>query len=299
MVFEFLIHLLMLFTLPTNTTTTTPSAFPPTLNQTQLNGLPSPLNYLQIANALGDMTYFLGALLYGLPLPVYGLKKWGPTLIKDGIYIMLWSTLYFTIISIVEQVGSDLGISWNNYYNWLYGTQLETVGLFVDVNLLNGILSKFYINFAPLSLASFFLSLGSSFLTFLIALSLLVYENWGWLTAFGIMLMAIPFRLGRTIGATLIAFSIVFWVGLPLLPNFLSLIHLNTYNINNWASIATPAPGGNVVAWVTQDLLPSFIVFTLLGPLTFMTLLTAITTGLAELIGGYAGKIPFGIDIIL
>ncbi|MEM1860046.1 MAG: hypothetical protein QW396_06445, partial [Metallosphaera sp.] len=75
---------------------------------------------LAISQDLAGLTYFLGTLLMAVPIPVYGVKKWGPRLVIDGIYSSVLVNLYETLIAIIAQLGSYLGINWSYYMNWLY-----------------------------------------------------------------------------------------------------------------------------------------------------------------------------------
>ncbi|MEM3522832.1 MAG: hypothetical protein QXD78_07330, partial [Candidatus Bathyarchaeia archaeon] len=75
-------------------------------------------------------------------------------------------------------------------------------------------------------------------------LGLLVRACWPLFIAFGALIYGIPARIGRGLGAALIAFSIVFAIGLPLMPNFVgSFVAINvqegpTLNADNLLSSA-------------------------------------------------------------
>ena len=255
--------------------------------------------FINIAGALGGLTYTLGALIYALPVPFRKLKEWGPRLIGDGIYIMFWVMFYGVITAFAQQIASTIGASWDNYYTWLYQTNTFITNIYIIVQGVSGLLSLVYINYAMLSLASFFLSLEAVLFSFLIALSIIVQENWGLFVVVGVMLMALPFRLGRSAGATLIAFSIVFYVGLPLLPHFLNLIQFNQNNIQNILSALEDMATGNGLAWLIQYLLENNIAYDLLGVTAYLTLLLAVASGLSDAVGEYSGRSPLGLEIVL
>ena len=77
----------------------------------------SPVTFITFALYLSSLTYFLGVLIYMLPLPFRGLKEWGPTLIKDAIYVTVWVSIYNYVISFAQGLLSIIGASWNSFFN--------------------------------------------------------------------------------------------------------------------------------------------------------------------------------------
>ena len=257
------------------------------------------LEFSDIIGALGLLTYTIGALIYGLPIPFRGVKQWAPRLVGDGIYIAFWVAVYSTIMAFAEQIASTIGSSWSSYYPWLYQTNTFITNIYIVVQGASGLLSLVYVNYAMLSLASFFLSLEATLFAFLIAFSLIIQQNWGLFTSIGVLLMAIPFRIGRSAGATLIGFSMAFYIGLPLLPHFLNLIQFNQDNIQNILSSLEDMATGNSLAWLIQYLLEQNIAYDLIGVTAYLTLLLAISAGLSEAVGEYSGRSPLGLEIVL
>ena len=237
---------------------------------------------LEIASALGGLTYVIGALIYALPIPFRGLKDWGPTLMGDGIYVAFWTAFYSAIISFVNQISPP----WHSYLSWLYGTTAELGNLYTVVYGVSGVLAEYHINYAPLSLASFFLSSAAAIFLYLLSFSLLIYENWELFIVLGIMLMAIPFRIGRSAGATLIAFAVVFYIGLPFFP---------TLNLNSVFSAL--AGSSSPESAIQQSITNNIANFIFDGMAYFIVLILASVT-LADLIGNYSGKLPLGISVV-
>ena len=55
---------------------------------------------LNAAFALSVLTYYLGVLIYAIPIPWYGIKRWAPLLIFDGL-LAASLTLFFNDIIII------------------------------------------------------------------------------------------------------------------------------------------------------------------------------------------------------
>ena len=261
--------------------------------------------FLNIAGALGGLTYTLGALIYALPVPFRKLKEWGPTMIKDGVYAMFWVAFYSVIVSLASSFFSSL---WDSYLTWLYQMTFELVffdtalsglsralpvikSLSVTISFPKSFPRTPSVNSGTLlSLGSSFLSNGASLFTVLLALSLIVLENWELFLAIGVMLVSTPFRIGRSAGATLIAFSIVFYVGLPLLPVFVSSVDLLS---------ALYLANGNELAEAIYLMLDQNIVFEMIEIIGYITFLTGLSASLAEMLGGYGRRVPLSIDVVV
>lgn len=247
-------------------------------------------DFLFYAQILSSLTYTLGALFYALPLPIYGIKKWGPRLITDSIYIIVWITIYTAVLALMQQLLQLLGVSWSSYLQWLYTVENYDI---VQYEIVKGLIDATeYLSgtIAPFMLFSFLLSSATSFIEFLTIISQMILQYSGLFIAMGILLMAIPFRIGRSIGASFISSAIVFYIGLPYLPMFLSQLDLNILNINI-------APNPNVSA-VLQYAIPEIFLANLIAPTSYIILLSGLSIGLGNAIGGYGSRVPFLIDIV-
>lgn len=252
---------------------------------------------LILSSSLSSLTYTIGTLLIGLPIPIGSLKRWGIKLINDGIYANIWVNLYGALSSISIDIQNWLGASWSNYFNWLNNMLVTEVDLYLLVKsaylmavasldpALQSLLS-------PLSFISSVISGIISLTATLMVISNVIYNYVPLFAALGILLLSLPFRVGRGIGGSLIAFSIIFWSALPYLPNFLDIFGVNLLNL---ASEASKAP--DLVQWFLTQGLPGLIEGTLVFPIAYLTLLSALTIGLGSAISGYSARMPIPIEI--
>ncbi|BFH73459.1 hypothetical protein SJAV_14030 [Sulfurisphaera javensis] len=250
----------------------------------------SVFDFLFYAQILASLTYTLGSLFYALPIPVYGVKKWGPKLITDSIYVIVWVTIYTAVLAFMQQLLDMLGASWPSYFQWLYTVENYDI---LQYEIVKGILDSIqYIAgaFAPFMMFSFLLSMATSFIEFLTIISQMIYQYSGLFIAMGILLMALPFRIGRSIGASFIAASIVFYIGLPYLPTFLTQLDLNILKMN-----LPPNPN---ISIVLQYEIPQIFIANLLAPTSYIILLSGLSIGLGNAIGGYGSRVPFLVDIV-
>lgn len=252
---------------------------------------------LLISSSLSSLTYALGALFMGLPIPIGGLKRWGNRLITDGIYANIWVNIYGAISSINLNIQSWLGADWGSYFNWINNLLINEINTYLLVKSIYAIIIA---SFDPavqsvLSSLSFISSIISGVISFtatLIIISTVIYEYAPLFASLGILLLSLPFRIGRGIGGSLIAFSIVFWSALPYLPNFLNILGANPLNL---ASEAARAP--DLVEWLLTQGIPSLISGTIIFPIAYLTILGALTIGLGTAISGYSSKLPIPLEI--
>jgi len=205
-------------------------------------------DFLVLAYSLAILTYYLGALIYLLPIPLWSIKKWAPTLIYDSFAVTILVLLFTSIIEFISHFGNIFGVSWDAYFNWLINRTL-TLGSFISF-LIGVSLAVSYAG--GKALVSSFLGPITSIATytliimeFFLILGLVFKEYFAKILALGILLYAIPFRIARSAGASLIALSIVFTIALPFLPSFVATMSIgeenplenvnfkNTYAISN------------------------------------------------------------------
>ena len=261
---------------------------------------------LEIASTLGDLTYMLGALIYALPVPFRGLKDWGPTLIKDGVYAVFLSAFYYGIISLASQYAP----SWHSYLKWLHGNT-NTMEIYATIfSLLTGIITRFVHHVSFLSSASYLLSNGGAVFVLLLAVSEFVHKNWGLLIAIGIMLFAVPFRMARSAGAYLIMFSVVLYIGLPFfqfilepIPSPLTVLQqifsclYNQFTSNPllfFEHLATGQIFEQIMQKVIDPLIEAMALDTIEIPI-YLTVLIGLAVSLTRFIANYGSKIPIRI----
>ncbi len=178
-----------------------------------------------LAFKLALLTFYIGVLIYALPTPFPVIKRWGPQLLWDGVTSALLVSLYAILYSMSYRLALMLGGSWTLFNLW-YSTSLGLVmNLKVTLAALTAIpeiarlAGPIYAIASPLDRAA---TLAILFLTTLAGIAELVYNYGLILIALGAVLYSIPFRLARGAGAWLIAFILVFSVGLQTLPLFIS-----------------------------------------------------------------------------
>ncbi len=179
-----------------------------------------------LAMALSVLGYNIGILLMMLPLPFSGIKRWAPTLMKDSIFSLVMIVSVYTIVEVIGYFQELLGVSWSDFRNWLL---LRTGSLLALKTALTGIIllsSKFLSGivaaaiFEPIIKA---LNYSLTILYSIMGLGLLIKNYFIKILILGIVLFSVPFRFARGAGSYLIAFAIVFPVGLPLMPQFVDM----------------------------------------------------------------------------
>ncbi len=181
--------------------------------------------FLELAYGLSVLTYFLGVLMFSLPLPIRSIKKWGSLLVQDGLFSALLVLLFNFILSVIDYIRGLLGVDIDKYFNYMY--MLED--RFMSFMLLVKIVSK-ALGLAGLSALSSVISpfagvltIAISSIALVIIISSIVIKKAGFFIALGIMLYALPFRIGRSAGASLIAFTVIGSIAFPLLPSWIGL----------------------------------------------------------------------------
>lgn len=183
-------------------------------------------DYVLLAFYLSFLTYYLGVLIYSLPIPIYSLKKWGPMMIRDSILVFVLLVSIDFIKRSVMSIADIIGSNWTGFYTW----NDITLEFLAEQRLM---LIVYYTAFRALKAIILYgdilgplIRLVSYNIIFLYTVRFLGYffqTYWFSLVAMGIMFIALPFRIGRSAGAWLIAIAITFYIGLPLLPVFIQL----------------------------------------------------------------------------
>jgi hypothetical protein len=180
---------------------------------------------LIIGYKLSLLTFSIGTLIYALPVPWRGLKIWGPRLVWDSISAFIFLSIYYVLLEISNKIPMLLGGSWAYLISWMKSLIAFTLSL-KEIVIIAYTAAK---ALGPLKMLSSLLwpidrlsNVLWIFLASVYGLSIFIKSYCFVLLALGIVLYAIPFRLGRSAGSWLIAFALVFNAGLPLLPNFVS-----------------------------------------------------------------------------
>lgn len=233
------------------------------------------MELLTLAVALASLTYVLGALILGLPIPYRPLKRWGPRLMADAVATMIIVSSLGILLWLSDKVMEIIGVTWGSFYDWMtlrftvllavYGglqyvsTLLRSSGLDVFLPIVSGTVSAVGAALTGLRLI-FFAAL---------ALQRLRY----YFVVLGSVFYSIPFRIGRSVGATMISIGLVAYIAMPALPLFveafspdvpgLSMPSNQTFVVNVKDSVGTPVPypllelrsgGGEVEGVIVGDM---------------------------------------------
>lgn len=190
---------------------------------------------LLLAAALSALTYNLGALLLGMPLPFPTIKRLGPALMKDALFSLIAVGLSSLIISIPTAIYQRLNADWGLFDGWIAQRALLLVSMRAGVSLASGLLSGVAGDLAVESVVEpFSKSINYSLLTLytILSLSFIVRYHYVKFIVLGILLSSVPLKLARGAGCYLIAFSIVFYAGAPLMPLFVDNFSTPTENLS-------------------------------------------------------------------
>ncbi len=180
--------------------------------------------YLYIAYKLSLLTFYIGVLIYALPIPMPGIKKWGPILIQDGILAAVFVLVINLFFAAGDRIAQLVGGSWEFFRVWLSSSSsilitLKSILLIIEsipnvAGTLTGIKSV-------AKIADKMITSALIFQAFIAGLAWIVKNLSGFLASIGAILYAMPFRIARSAGAWIIAFLVVFSAGLQALPVFL------------------------------------------------------------------------------
>ncbi|WP_338599200.1 DNA import protein CedA [Sulfolobus tengchongensis] len=265
-----------------------------------MNVVYSPFEILYLAIVIDSLSYSLGAILYGSPIPVRAVKDMGYKMILNSLYVAVLSNIFGFIISLVNQLQTVLGVSWNVFYLDIGLLQVQMVTALNMAKIIYVVIATILYYSRISTILSSFITPILQYISFLTDLLILLnfYMNLGafiqtsymLLIAIGVLLMSLPFQMGKGIGSLLIAFTIVFYIGFPLLPILISSTSpLQSQNlIFQDIALQTEEFFGDIPA-----LSYSFIIV----PLTYIGVLAGFSIVLESFIGGYAGKLPIPIEI--
>ncbi|MEM3802577.1 MAG: hypothetical protein QW183_07080, partial [Saccharolobus sp.] len=251
----------------------------------------SPLYILYLAMTIDSLTYSLGALLYGSPIPIYSIKRLGQKMITDAIQVAIWANLFYFIINLINQIQSYVGANWNVFYSVGYLLELQ-LSIYINAfktlyTVLDTVISYFRLNiiFSPLILpllqyATFLTDL-AMLLSFYIDLGILIQSAYEIFISIGILLMALPFRIGKGIGSLLISSTIIFYIGLPILP--LLILSAAPTNLNTLLSEYFSL-GEQIVIADIPLLVYAYIVL----PVIYISILAGFSAILSSFLSGYA-----------
>lgn len=185
------------------------------------------MNLLALAFYLSVLSYCTGMLIRGLPVPFVSVKKLGRSLVSDGIFSATLVFSYNLILGLLEYIGSVLGVDWVAFNVWLSERLLLLTNLLAVLRALGIALERLGLGFVATNFLGPVTRLVVACYTsllFILAISMVLLAGFKVFFALGLVLHSVPFRLTRSAGTTILAFSMVFVVGVPLMPSFLSMV---------------------------------------------------------------------------
>lgn len=193
------------------------------------------MELLSIAYTLSLLTYSLGAVLYGSPIPLKSVKRWGILMMYDSLASAVLISIYSLILKLGDYLLEVLGVSWPYFTAWLTG---RTASLVTSYLALQSIATALRASGADvlLELVKHISSLIATSLTaikMIYIISAVVYTLRDKILALGVLLYSTPLRIGKSVGAAMIAISIVYYVGLPLMPSFAYIFETPTPLMTN------------------------------------------------------------------
>jgi len=254
------------------------------------------------------LEFSLGALWHALPLPRPEWKAYGPTLMWDATV----SLFAISSLSAVQVLMSWLSSMLNETFPGPFSSSTASFALItsqlvlVDTTLLlivAGVSSTVVLEPVGEVLARMFGPAISGVTTAIILWSIiqivisLFPRVWLWSYVLGVSFYALPFRLGRRLGAYLMTSSIVIAVALPILPSLaLAFQGLIGYegafrNLADLASQITTKPLAvpTIIASLPQVLgtmIAALVISLIVFPVAYLFALSLLARSAASLIGG-------------
>lgn len=280
------------------------------------------------ALGLAYLEYVIGAMLR--IAPYRGYKNAGAEMMEDGfislflittinVILLAWGVVIFVVYS-----GQPMDAVYTGYYEYIVATKN---GAFTILGVIAGLMWAMGMGSALIGIvapgsqpllalcltfqsqmgpwismvqATFSLMVTLESIAHIIQDKLLVFVSWG------CVLYAVPRRLTRAAGGALIAWPLVFYFGLPVLPAFVNLCGTATYQQIVCSTTSCPAFNGlglgtndwwTVVSNLTAlgmtitENAASLIWLNFMLPVLWITILSMIASGVGRLFGGYVNLV--------
>jgi len=182
---------------------------------------------LLVAYKLAILTFYLGVLIYALPIPWRPLKKWGPQLLWDGVTAALLAVIFYTLVEVSDIIAALLGGSWEYFEAWAYTSVGTLVTLKKVILLIQVALSRVGLWQAAKTIVSPLdrvLEVSLFTVLWVTGIAYFVKKFGLYLAAVGVALYAVPLRVTRSAGAWLLAFYIVANAGFQVMPSFMATL---------------------------------------------------------------------------
>jgi len=266
---------------------------------------------LGLAHSLAVLTYIFGVLIQTLPLPKHEWKAHGPDLLWDAcvseLAIGVVSTIQLAVNALSSLLQSTIPGPFNSSTASFAVVMSQLVMIDAAIFLLISAVNATVVLVPIAEILARMLGSISNACTMAIVLWSTIYiviqlfpAVWLTLYELGICFFAMPFRIGRKLGSYLMSGSIVLAVGLPLMPSL--AIWLEGYIgyqgfLAQFQEIMCQIQSNPLAVAKLIELLPlaignlmaAVVIALIIFPLVYMFMLSAISKGLARLMGGSSG----------
>ncbi|MBI2938351.1 MAG: hypothetical protein HYY22_09100 [Thaumarchaeota archaeon] len=276
---------------------------------------------VSLVHVLAAMTFLCGAFIQSLPIPMRSLKSQAPSLQWDAVLTEIAIGTVYSVRLLADWIQSMIASSLaipvepGTAYAVIMAQLIAIDGaIMLLITTVNAT-----VVFAPLAeLLARMLGSSAGWVTNTIILwtmlqivILEISKLWLLFWTLGIVFFAIPFKLGRRLGAYLMSISIVSAISLPLLPSIAlwleaqigyqnSLTQLESFvadilkdplNVATALNVAAPA----LLLSIIGNLLAAVIIGLMVFPVSFLFMMSLVARSVASLIMGYGTPASFNI----
>ena len=203
---------------------------------------------LSLAMWLGVVSFYLGLLLYAIPIPSLSLKRWGRTLAQDGLFVVFLVSAFKFLVYLGDVVLIHFGLDKDEVLSVLQRAYMNSVLIYSSINALKNIwnsllapllknipqvsmmlplsklmgaslaylLNNLVVATAITNMITRFYLIASSLWLLLYSLYVFTLTYFQFIVAVGLFFIAVPFRVLRPAGASLIGFAYAVYTVLPL-----------------------------------------------------------------------------------
>jgi hypothetical protein len=143
----------------------------------------------------------------------------------DGIASAILVSAYGLVIKLGDHLLSIVGADWGNFTIWLTSRTGVLASMYLLLQSLGTVLkaSGAEVLLEILKHAGALLATALTAIKTVYIISMVIYSLRDKILSIGVLLYSLPFRVGRSVGATLIAASLIYYIGLPLMPAFATI----------------------------------------------------------------------------
>jgi hypothetical protein len=143
----------------------------------------------------------------------------------DGIASAILVSAYGLVIKLGDYLLSIVGADWGNFTIWLTSRTGVLASMYLLLQSLGTMLkaSGAEVLLEILKHAGALLATALTAIKTVYIISMVIYSLRDKILSIGVLLYSLPFRVGRSVGAALIAASLIYYIGLPLMPAFATI----------------------------------------------------------------------------